>query len=232
VSSRAGEQPGSVSRAGEQPGSVSRAGEQPGSVSRAGEQPGWRAAGQRQPGWRAAGQRQPGWRAAGQRQPGSVSRAASAGLASSRRDQRKTRAMHASLYAGENRIWGKTEHLQGFATISDVAVDSLRQTCDLTGWLIADQPEMEYAQCPTSLGLFCTCWRLSLARLSFRFSCFGSSLANGSKTMIERLFFGSLFALWLADIGWLCAYEPQNVKLFLLCAEYTCLGLLRTVGLY
>jgi len=49
---------------------------------------------------------------------------------------------------------------------------------------------------------------------------------------IERLFFGSMFAAWLADVGFLCAYEPDNVRLFLLCAKYTFLGLLRIVGLY
>jgi len=49
---------------------------------------------------------------------------------------------------------------------------------------------------------------------------------------MEKMVFGSLFALWLADIGWLCTYEPQNVKLFLLCMKYTFLGLLRMVGLY
>ena len=50
--------------------------------------------------------------------------------------------------------------------------------------------------------------------------------------MIERVFFGTMFAVWLAAIGWLCAYEPQNVKLFLLCAKYTFLGLAHTVGIY
>jgi hypothetical protein len=50
--------------------------------------------------------------------------------------------------------------------------------------------------------------------------------------MVERVFFAMLFVAWLADLGFLCAYEPQNVRLFLLCAEYTCLGLLRVVGLY
>lgn len=49
---------------------------------------------------------------------------------------------------------------------------------------------------------------------------------------MERLFFGTMLAAWLADVGFLCAYEPQNVRLFLLCVKYTCLGLLRVVGLY
>lgn len=49
---------------------------------------------------------------------------------------------------------------------------------------------------------------------------------------IERFFFGSMFAAWLADVGFLCAYEPQNVRLFLLCAKYTFLGLAHTVGIY
>jgi len=58
-------------------------------------------------------------------QPGGVSRAGEQPGGVSRQDQRKTRAMHASLYAGENDIWGKTEHLQGFATYSCRSLDIL-----------------------------------------------------------------------------------------------------------
>jgi len=40
-------------------------------------------------------------------------------------DQRKTRAVRPSLYAGENNIWAKTKDFQGFAGHSDVGIDSL-----------------------------------------------------------------------------------------------------------
>jgi len=49
---------------------------------------------------------------------------------------------------------------------------------------------------------------------------------------IERAFFGSMFAAWFVGVGFLCAYEPQNVRLFLLCVKYTFLGLAHTVGVY
>ena len=50
--------------------------------------------------------------------------------------------------------------------------------------------------------------------------------------MLERIFFGTMFSAWLIDTAYLVAYEPDHVRLFLLCMKYTFLGLLRMVGLY
>jgi len=49
---------------------------------------------------------------------------------------------------------------------------------------------------------------------------------------MNQIFFGTLFALWLFAVTFEVIEQPHNVRLFLLCMKYTCLGLLRTVGLY
>ena len=51
--------------------------------------------------------------------------------------------------------------------------------------------------------------------------------------MIERVFFSELlFTAWMLAVAFEVIEQPHNVRLFLLCMKYTCLGLLRTVGLY
>ena len=50
--------------------------------------------------------------------------------------------------------------------------------------------------------------------------------------MIERIFFGTMFAAWLLAVTFEVVEQPHNVRLFLLCMKYTYLGLLRVVGLY
>jgi len=50
--------------------------------------------------------------------------------------------------------------------------------------------------------------------------------------MIERVFFTLAFTLWMLAVAFEVIEQPHNVRLFLLCMKYTCLGLLRMAGLY
>ena len=50
--------------------------------------------------------------------------------------------------------------------------------------------------------------------------------------MLERGFFGMMFAMWLLAITFEVVEQPHNVRLFLLCVKYTFLGLAHVAGLY